>query len=865
MGGQRRSPPEDRRHAFVAAVRRPSEGTLISEGRVRTHSRTKHARDPVSGIHHPSQSRRREVDDEEEAFRVKPPDYLNHPRFMRAVNHFDACSRPRESRPNGTTPSPQPKAVAPPIRDVDEESLAPSLISCEEVENDVELTDVQQSVYAYFASRHLSDHACTRPVQPFFVGADADANGTSAAYALYAGPNSFHNSAQFIGEADSMPAHMTRRTPLGSAALCRRAELRGIITALGMLMQSPHRPTCAHLCVSSAYVAKAWGVWIPRWEAHGWPGEVVDNRAQRSKNRWTRRMQLMSLDTSSSDSYSRKSDSPDNGSPTFRRTHRRLVDEDLLRELAALRTRLADMDARGGLSVYLYQIERKDNPADALAIHCVVSESPRLGSDVLGESPAPVQGYQPLRVVSPPRRASQAHAWKNASPLPDDVFVNSPLSHKLWKRAPKTPALNTTTSPNARAVSPLIGTSPSRMTHASPTLPNTVSRASPAPSLGRSSDPFTARANSPSHLFPTSPASRSISSSQSPRIPLQAPMNRVRPDSPPPMERVSLSPSDVEVYHNHFELSDHPQVEPRGKKLTADALREHDRKTGFHIPIWRRGRRAGSSVKSESVYSFMQRITPKALKKNKSQPSSPESFFSTPRPALRTSASQPALRQAADASQFVRHADKMPSPTLKFEAEPAVALNLRKQIEEVAEREERLARQEVELDRQRLVLEQKSPVLRAPAKSATLFNNSKSDDEEDFGDYIHKIEDHDWFWESNFRRAPRVQERPGEQEQRPRTSSSSIPREEHGESRDPRARHVSPVLRTRASKWQMLEEARGRNVLPHAPKKDALGLYVDGDGFGSAATLSKSSPYFDNIRKKRLQYPFSDSEDSLSS
>ena len=324
-----------------------------------------------------------------------------------------------------------------------------------------------------------------------------------------------------------------------------------------------------------------------------------------------------------------------------------------------------------------------------------------------------------------------------------------------------------------------------------------------------------------------------------------------------------MSPSDVEVYHNHFELSDHPQVEPRGKKLTADALREHDRKTGFHIPIWRRGRRAGSSVKSESVHSFIQRITPKALKKNKSQPSSPESFFSTPRPVLRTSASQPALRKAADASQFARHADKMPSPTLKFEAEPTATL--RKQIEEVAEREERLARQEVELDRQRLVLEQKSPVLRAPAKSATLFNNSKSDDEEDFGDYVHKIEDHDWFWESNFRRAPRVQERPGEQEQRPNASPSSIPREEHGESRAPRARHVSPVLRTRASKWQMLEEARGRNVLPHAPKQDALGLYVDGDGFGSAATLSKSSPYFDNLRKKRLQYPLSDSEDSLSS
>lgn len=865
MGGQCRSPPEDSRHAFVATVRKPSVGTQFAEGRVPPHSRTKHARAPVSGVHHPSQSRRLEVDEEEEAFRVKPPDYLNHPRFMRAVNHFDARSRPRISRPNATTPSPQPKAVAPPIRDVDEESLAPSLISCEEVEHDVELTDVQQSVYAYFASRHLSDHACTRPVQPFFVGADADANGTSAAYALYQGPGSFHNSAQFIGEADSMPAHMTRRTPLGPAALCRRAELRGIITALGMLSQSPYRPTCAHLCVSSAYVAKAWGVWIPHWEAHGWPGEEVDNSVRHSKKRWTRRMQLMSLDTSSSDSYSRKSDSPDHGSPTFRRTHRRLVDEDLLRELAALRTKLADMDALGGPSVYLYQIERKDNPADSLAIHCVVSEAPHLGSDVLHESPTPVQGYQPVRVISPPRTASQDHAWKNASPLPDDVFVNSPLSHKLWKRAPKTPTLNRITSPNARAVSPLIGASPSRMTHASPTLPNTLSRASPVPSLGRSSDPITAQANSPSYLFPTSPASRSISSSQSPRIPLRAHMTRVRPESPPPLERVSLSPSDVEVYHNHFELSDHPQVEPRGKKLTADALREHDRKTGFHIPIWRRGRRAGSSVKSESVHSFMQRITPKALKKNKSQPSSPESFFSTPRPALRTSASQPALRKAAEATQLVRDADKMPSPTFKFEAEPAATLNLKKQIEEVAQREERLARQEVELDRRRLFLEQKSPVLRAPAKSATLFNNSKSDDEEDFGDYVHKIEDHDWFWESNFRRAPRVQERPGEQEQRPKASSSGIPREEHGGSRSPRAKHLSPVLRTRPSKWQMLEEARERNVLPHAPKKDALGLYVDGDGFGSATTLSKSSPYFDNLRKKHLPYPFSDSEDSLSS
>ena len=150
------------------------------------------------------------------------------------------------------------------------------------------------------------------------------------------------------------PPRSTQWSGRRQRQMCIRDRLRGIITALGMLSQSPYRPTCAHLCVSSAYVAKAWGVWIPHWEAHGWPGEEVDNSVRHSKKRWTRRMQLMSLDTSSSDSYSRKSDSPDHGSPTFRRTHRRLVDEDLLRELAALRTKLADMDALGGPSAVSY-------------------------------------------------------------------------------------------------------------------------------------------------------------------------------------------------------------------------------------------------------------------------------------------------------------------------------------------------------------------------------------------------------------------------------------------------------------------------------------------------------------------------------
>lgn len=862
MEGQQRGPPGGRRHAYNVTDENPPERTQSpKKGQVLPNASTKHAHAPVSGAHRPNQSRRLEADEEEELFRIKPPDYLNHPHFMRAVNHFDACSKPRASRSPVATPSLQQKTVAPPIRDVDEESLVPSLISCEEEENGTQLTDMQEKVFAHFASQQLRDHVCTRPAQPFFVGADADPSGTSAAYALYKGPGSFHNSAQLISEVDSMPAHMAGRTRLGPTALCRRAELRGIITALEMLLQLPHRPICAHLCVSSAYVVKAWGVWIPQWEAYGWPGEDVDAATRRRNKRFTRRMQLMSIDSSSSDSYSRKSDSTDNGSPTFRRTNRRLVDEDLLRELAALRTSLADIDARGGPSVYLYQIERKHNPADSLAIHCVLSEAPPLESDVFDESHLPVE-YQPVRVISPPRLPAQDYARKSASPMPDDVFVNSPLSQKLGKRSPKTPTLNRATSPNLRAVSPLIGASPSRTMYTSPKLANPPSHGSPVLSVKQSSDAISAQTNSQSYLLHPSPASHSISSSQSPSIPLQAPSPHVRPESPPPSERVSLSPSDVEVYHNHFELSDHPQLEPRGKKLTADALREHDRKTGFHIPLWRRGRKAGSSVKSESVHSFMQRITPKALKKNKSQTSSPVSHFSTPRPALRTSASQPALRKAAEESKLVRHTNKVSPPVLKFEAEPAAAQNIRKQMEEVAQLEERLARQEVELERRRLILEKKSPVLRAPAHKATVFNNTKSDDEEDLGDYINETEDNDWLWESNFRRAPRIKERPITQEQKPKASSSGIPHEEHSVSTSPRARHASPILRPRVSKWQMLEEVRERNALPHAPKKDALGLYVDGDGFGSAAALSKSSPYFRSLRRKHFQYPLSDSEDS---
>ncbi|MHC4048289.1 hypothetical protein, partial [Bradyrhizobium sp. 23AC] len=30
---------------------------------------------------------------------------------------------------------------------------------------------------------------------------------------------------------------------------------------------------CAHVCMDSPYVAKAWGSWIPNWEENGWPGD----------------------------------------------------------------------------------------------------------------------------------------------------------------------------------------------------------------------------------------------------------------------------------------------------------------------------------------------------------------------------------------------------------------------------------------------------------------------------------------------------------------------------------------------------------------------------------------------------------------
>ncbi|WFD03027.1 hypothetical protein MOBT1_001716 [Malassezia obtusa] len=346
-----------------------------------------------------------------------------------AVRHFDEMALPGEGdEPRAPTPpSPTPLSAGP----------SPLLVQDQEPEG---LSPLQDAVYAQFAQGALDDHACVGPVVPVFVAVSMDphaqGNEPRGTYAIYCGAAHPSNVVMPLRRKDIVQT--ARRTPQTEAAFTRRTELHGLIRALRAIVSQPLRRQCVHVCVSSAYIAKAWGTWIPEWETNGWPGdsdaessfggssssrptllrgssqsssvrtpngsldadmrssphqrsprgdgEIRSMQAQRGvppqrgtyapwdlfstpRRSVQHRRACLAGDT---DSLASPTDSPlatesPNSSTRSRKT-RRLVDEDLLRELALLRAQLAEADQRGGACVHLYLIERAHNPANLLAL-----------------------------------------------------------------------------------------------------------------------------------------------------------------------------------------------------------------------------------------------------------------------------------------------------------------------------------------------------------------------------------------------------------------------------------------------------------------------------------------------------------------
>ncbi|SNX82768.1 uncharacterized protein MEPE_01474 [Melanopsichium pennsylvanicum] len=346
-----------------------------------------------------------------------------------------------------------------------------------------QLNEAMRRVMKQFSGHSMQDHRCNGYPIAVFVGATAIDTGSiiqphvSGSISLYFGPGHPKNMASLLPEEDRTPSHIPNPKAPTPASLSRRAELRSAITALHTIYELYRGRACAHVCIDSAYVAKAWGTWIPTWELKGWPGE--DDEQEGDRERWeeeyyerrrtqrraydrhgTRYMHLPDRrdrdrsrdgyasdggryrsrdsraqprsryndrdDWLSSDPYAdrsrRRGDrgpppqsprrrgnrrdydysseeddynsrrggrrryddeygspySPDRAPPRRRPMRRapgrRLVDEDLLRELADIRYEFARVERDRQGSAHLYLIDRSNNPADRMARAVAKSE-----------------------------------------------------------------------------------------------------------------------------------------------------------------------------------------------------------------------------------------------------------------------------------------------------------------------------------------------------------------------------------------------------------------------------------------------------------------------------------------------------------
>lgn len=456
--------------------------------------------------------------------------------------------------------------------------LSPPLtapLSVPDTERSGSLPVLQQAVYAQFASANVDDHTCVGAPRAVFVAVAHDEDSTLT-YTLFHGARHADNAVVQLTRAQLTQA-VRRRTPFSDEALYRRAELMAVCAALRQIVVQPLRRQCVHVCVSSPYIAKAWGVWIPDWETNGWPGDsdadsslgggsgssqqtplrtnsqsssvrtpnssLADSELRASaapltaellrtpvRSSHARRTRLASEGDSLRSSFDGPV-TPSSGtgdSPAARpRPTRRLVDEDLLRELALLRAQLAAADARGGACVHLYLIERVHNPAAAAATTTAAPVAP-----------------------APPRPSSQASTRSaRLRPQRSEPNLGAP-------RAARSPRLDTVRSPALESVVSL--------------APDPSPRAPRPPRLPRvAASPAVASAPLPEKRSPREPQLDRTPRLRQPSTPREPPI-LTTPELPPP----------APASHTAAPASPSPRLAPPpAPALTADALLEHTKRT----------------------------------------------------------------------------------------------------------------------------------------------------------------------------------------------------------------------------------------------------------------------------------------------
>ncbi|WFC98779.1 hypothetical protein MYAM1_001511 [Malassezia yamatoensis] len=529
------------------------------------------------------------------------------------------------------------------------------------------LSESQQDVLAQFSGEPMTDHNCDGNVRSVFVSTmmhvASDREDLCATYALFYGEQHPQNLMASLTY-KQLTETARKRAPLNQAALARRVELMGIISALRKIVVQPLRRECIHVCVSSAYIAKAWGIWIPNWEANGWPGdsdadsslgdsnssrynsmrassqsssirtpssaypdtdlnaspssrsrsyrsgegEIRSLRAQRSvpstyqayvngssnvlstpktpkQTPRTRRGALMN----DSDSFNSSFDSPnatsDSASPMSSgrsRKVRRLVDEDLLRELALLRIQLAEADQRGGACVHLYLIERAYNPATSLHSHrtrCAI-QRPSSQASMRPNHPRTQRSVSELSTRSRPQTPLMDRVRPAGSENARSVSQQDYAARVASLYRPQMPSYTDDNAPMDYRTPQIFSPALSQSTlqgNTSPLIvsPNGLRADSFEPSqLTTPQRSFSAQSGSQSTLGPSvqSPYAMPAQARDPPRSASLPPTSQF-PQKPYPMPYTTATPALIP-------LQSLPPVPATNGNLTNSALQKHDKQFG---------------------------------------------------------------------------------------------------------------------------------------------------------------------------------------------------------------------------------------------------------------------------------------------
>lgn len=291
-----------------------------------------------------------------------------------------------------------------------------------------QLTPMMSRVVNQFSRTNLDDHRCIGKARSICMGGavrhHVNSNGDGphrAAYALYFGPGHPDNFAAALSEPEYAPGFLQRRRAPSPVTLLRRAELWSIVAILRYAMNVLPPLSCAHVCIDSTYITKAWSVWIPHWEKNGWPGE--SENSPRSPN-------LRRRGDSDNASIASAVDDTLSVTSSATRRSRRLINEDLLRELARLHQLCAELEMRGDICVHLYLIDRAHNPAEQMARGLASFEA---------QLPLPVDSAL-LQVKEQPK-----YARSGGSTTPDassEMFDESPQPVRTMRKYTSEPSLN---------------------------------------------------------------------------------------------------------------------------------------------------------------------------------------------------------------------------------------------------------------------------------------------------------------------------------------------------------------------------------------------------------------------------------------